>query len=120
MKTNPPAVTIEPPILGEPQRPAQGNHLNSGIRPSGTCHLCSPVTRSIASRLPHGGRLHGNPLGEASMPRLIRNGVPIWLPLLSPGARCSSFTQSGIRIRLVTSKCCWGDQLIPPQVVPPE
>src|SRR5262245_15736737 len=63
MKTSPPPVTIGPPIEIEPAGTSLTVGANDAIDPNGTCHFIDRRLKSIAMRLPHGGRLHGNPDG---------------------------------------------------------
>src|SRR5438552_17848816 len=65
MKRIPPAVTIGPPRLGEPHAartlagwPGSSGRVNE---PSGTSHKRRPVFRSMATSVPNGGGVHGNP-----------------------------------------------------------
>src|SRR5512145_2289209 len=77
MKTIPDAVTIGPPQAGEPQPKDSGivmPHLRDW--PSGTCHLSSPVSRSMADSVPHGGGVHGTPSGERNGSVYFHHGVP--------------------------------------------
>src|SRR5215475_3321449 len=63
MKTRPPAVTMEPPILAVP---VGGNPfaISSSTTPSTTRQRNSPRSRSIAVRLPQGGFWQGQRFGS--------------------------------------------------------
>jgi hypothetical protein len=65
-KTRPPAVTSGPPMFGVPDLHVSGNGVRSRMLPSGTRQRIVPLARSTASRLPHGGSLHGTPSGDIS------------------------------------------------------
>src|SRR5262249_46552935 len=128
INTSPPAVTMGPPRLIDPAVFAKsgGRPLNS---PSGTCHLNFPVAASIAASVPHGGGLHGRPLGDRRSNRDMPYGVPRWRansapkrfpdcsePNVSPGnsrmTEGSSFVGTISRPWLLS-------HAIPPQCIPP-
>src|ERR1700687_5934512 len=71
VKTRPPAVIIGPPRVIVPVF-IPGRKL-----PSGTSHTFFPVKRSTAATVPHGGALHGRPLGERSGERNMAEGAPV-------------------------------------------
>src|SRR6185437_1208229 len=60
-KTNPPAVAVGPPRFTEPAG-APG-----AIDPNGTSHRFSPVFKSTAVSVPHGGGLHGKWCAKAAI-----------------------------------------------------
>src|SRR5215470_12004935 len=80
MKARPPAVTIEPPRLGDPNSDDFGRKESFGITPSGASHRISPVFKSTAVSLPQGGTTQGTPLGDISGSRYIAYGVPVCRP----------------------------------------
>src|SRR5215468_10979895 len=71
MKTRPPAVTIEPPRLIDPNSEDFGEIESCGMRPSGTSQRISPVFKSTAVSLPQGGATQGVPLGDDNGSRYI-------------------------------------------------
>src|SRR5499427_10597501 len=80
IKTRPPAVTVEPPKLGDPNSDDFGRSASCGTRPSGASQRISPVFKSTAVSLPQGGATHGVPLGDISGSRYIAYGAPVCRP----------------------------------------
>src|SRR6185369_15227697 len=68
MKTRPPAVATDPPILGRPVFCLSAGRLS--VTPSRLSHAISPVFTLIAKSLPHGGWLQGM-LVSGSQKRLL-------------------------------------------------
>ena len=64
INVTPDAVTVGPPIFGAPLIHQKGKGARSFDVPNGTFHKCSPVFKSIAVNVPHGGSVHGTPKGE--------------------------------------------------------
>src|ERR1700686_3989204 len=60
VKTKPPAVIIGPPKVIVPV------FIPVMKLPNGTSQTFFPLKRSTAATVPHGGALHGRPLGERS------------------------------------------------------
>ena len=74
---NPDFVTSGPPKPGEPlnKRPITGMLLSKV--PSGTCQSFSPLDKSTAANVAHGGGEQGAPSGEASKSISTQYGVPV-------------------------------------------
>src|SRR4029078_3432088 len=71
MNAMPLAVTIGPPRVGGPSgvfEMAAGWGRSVAGSPSGTSHAFAPVSRLIPTSAPHGGGVHGNPLGAFRSP----------------------------------------------------
>src|SRR5262245_37313872 len=66
IKTTPPAVAIEPPLLIRPLFFFPSG--SSSVMPSVTCHTISPVLALIAVNCPHGGFWHGQLCSPRSWP----------------------------------------------------
>src|SRR5262245_21424113 len=132
MKTRPPAVTIEPPKLIDPNSADFGNSVSCGMPPSGASHRISPVFRSTAFSLPQGGATQGVPLGDHSGSRYMAYGAPDCGPnslpslltapvsrIASYSARGMSLTRNGTLLVLVISNWRTGSKDIPLQFMPP-
>src|ERR1043166_2723087 len=89
MNTSPPAVTIGPPRFGLPHAAAAAGASGAKV-PSGTSHFLAPVARSMATRLPNGGGVHGAPEGPSSSSRRITDGVPRMSVYWEPWSRYRS------------------------------
>src|SRR5512147_73098 len=123
MKTRPVDVIIGPPTPGRPSASKNGN-----FPPSGTSHTIVPVFMSTAASVPHGGGLHGTPIGDNSSSRFMPNGVPVCAEISLSGSAFSaaatlsagiSVTTCITRFVLTSSHCRCGSHAALPQLTPP-
>src|SRR5262245_38092754 len=126
MNVRPDAVVSGPPTFGVPSLSHNGNGARSRVVPSGTSHARLRCSRSIATSVPHGGRLHGAPHGDRNGTHEAAYGVPICGNSHSPLAMRASASLRGINVVIVatwlvltSSSLCTGSTDALPQVMMP-
>src|SRR5579864_1825118 len=117
MNTRPPAVTMDPPILGVPVG-GTPRATSSSTTPSTARQRNSPLSRSMAVRNPHGGFWHGYKFGSQKralfVPELAgRYGIS------DPAGRFTMWNSIPTSIEFTYSVCVSGSHDAPPQLAPP-